>query len=332
MPRLQRRNRAAAVVVLPLLVGVLGAGCADQDDDPAVTKPGSDAAPAFRPGTLDLEFPLVEPVWSDGGVIHVGDSSFDLGIPEIEGFAVAPTGIFVRSPAADDGLSSALYFDGTDLQELPGRPFHIAVSESGAYAAWLEREGPEVEAEDGAADNHAAEVVVVDTATGEVLARSTEGLLDGARNPEEYSPDGHGFVGDTFYWNIEGVEEIVALDATDLSIEVTDEEAYDAAVAAASYDLEGRTERGEYGRLEATDAQGEAIDFGWPWVFAIGRVGDPLGDRILVRGQRGDPNDVRFGQAPTDGAVLDCGLERGDCTVIAEVADADLVHGNGPLF
>ena len=337
-----RTSRGTALLVAclaGLLAGPL-AGCGSDEPAPGGGRDGAAGVeadlelptePVFEPGPRRFPTATGDRVWSEGSVLHLGEESYDLAPTVVDGFVPTPYGVFVRYVVGSgiDAVTEFGYFDGRGpLQELPHGVHDVTVSGSGEHVGWIDAGGPEVASH--AEGARASVAVVVEAATGTVLHQSTEALLEGADYPDEYTPEAHGFLGETFYWGDAYSGEAAGVDARTLEVKTTTEGEVEAAFdtpRAGAYDVASHYEEIEYGAVRITDAHGRRVDTGYDWTIPLGTVGAPASDRVLLLGQHVSPGDLLDDRARRDGAVVECALGSGDCTVVAKVADADRVRG-----
>jgi len=337
-----RTSRGTALLVAclaGLLAGLL-AGCGSDEPAPGGGRDGAAGVeadlelptePVFEPGPRRFPTATGDRVWSEGSVLHLGEESYDLAPTVVDGFVPTPYGVFVRYVVGSgiDAVTEFGYFDGRGpLQELPHGVHDVTVSGSGEHVGWIDAGGPEVASH--AEGARASVAVVVEAATGTVLHQSTEALLEGADYPDEYTPEAHGFLGETFFWGDAYSGEAAGVDARTLVEETTTEAEVEAAFATPvgdAYDVEAHYEELVYGAVRVTDARGRPVDTGYRSTTPLGTVGPPASDRVLLLGQEARAEDLADDSAPQGGAILECALGSGDCTVVAEVADADEVRG-----
>lgn len=194
-----------------LLLGlVLVTGCGEQTADPSgVHEPTGQPRPVvFEPGQL---------VWAQRSTVHVGDTTYDVGPEVIRSMAWTPYGLYLElTDDPDNGPFHEAFFDGTTLEPVPDvyTFSDVITSPSGRLAAWIDREGPQRPA------GRVAQVVVVDTATGETVYENADGMGgekgdDLGDRYEELSPDVVHLTDERLVWrNSEGSGAIVVTDLT----------------------------------------------------------------------------------------------------------------------
>lgn len=335
--RTSRGGVALAACLVVASVGLL-TGCGSEEPEPRGERgEGVEEAlelptePAFAPGPRRFPTPAEERIWAEGSVLHLGDRTYDLAPTVVDGFVPTPYGVFVRYVVGSgiDAVTEVGYFDGHGpLQELPHGVHDVTVSDSGEHVGWIFAGGPEVESH--AEGARASVAVLVETATGAVVHQSTEALLQGADYPDEYTPEAHGFLGERFYWGDAYSGQAASVDAQTLEEEATTEGEIEEAFAGpgrGAYDVEAHYEELVYGAVRITDSRGRPVDTGYRSTTPLGTVGPPAGDRVLLLGQQARPEDLSDESAPPGGAILECALGSGECTVVATVAEADQVRG-----
>lgn len=116
----------------------------------------------FAPGTL---------VWAQRSTVHVGDQTYDVGPQVIRSMDWTPYGLYLEmTNDPGEGPYDVFFFDGETLAPVPDVYSDLITTADGELAAWIDRSGPESPA------GPVAQVVVVDTRTGDQVFASSEGM------------------------------------------------------------------------------------------------------------------------------------------------------------
>lgn len=217
------RLRMGPALLALVLAGGL-AGCGD-----SAGGGGSDSAgwPSGRPAidTSGL-------VYAVGDTVHLGDDSTVAVGKEVERFVLAGAGVFFTAGGHEAGGDASYYVDplyystgdGT-AREVATDASDLRASADGRYLMYLDLGSGE---KDGFGTPQAV-VAVVDTTTGDVVARTTQGMGDPGSDDdladlyEDAEPRLEGFTSDTAYY--QGATEAVAIDLTTGQVSVRDDEA-----------------------------------------------------------------------------------------------------------
>ncbi|HEU5038742.1 MAG TPA: hypothetical protein VFT70_17175 [Nocardioides sp.] len=293
------------VLGLVLLAGML-AGCGEE-------KAASEPRPrVFDPGQL---------IWAERSTIHVGDRTYDVGRRIIESMERTPYGLYLevtRDPI--HGPFKDVFFDGTTMTEVPDVYSDVITSPDGELAAWIDRTGPERPA------GRVAQVVVVDTRTGDPVFESSEGLGgekgdDLGDRYEELPPSVVDLTADRLVWiNSEGSGSWVTTDLATGTSEVSDSKPDLKPTSGYEFwspDGKYRVDASRTGRLRV---QPQQPDFGHRWQTQGGWRGDHT---MLALGQ----DEYHFSYDPTKpdttpGYLLSCVLDAGTCQQLATVSGA----------
>ncbi len=296
---------------LAMLAGLL-AGCGDESQAPAVTTPTGQPRPAvFAPREL---------VWAQRSTIHVGDRTYDVAPRIVTSMDWTPYGLYLELTADPNmGPFEDVFFDGKTMTPVPDVYADLITSPDGELAAWIDRSGPIRPA------GRVAQFVVVDTATGERIFASSEGMGgekgdDLGDRYEELPPAVVDLTADRLVWrNAEGSSSLVTSDlatgrtepARRLDLRPT------AGFEFWSPDGEYRIDANTTGRLRVHPRQPE---FGHRWQSQGGWLADHT---LLVLGQ----DRFQFSYDPTKpdktlGYLLSCDLDAGTCEQITKVKGA----------
>lgn len=303
----------ARTVLGLVLSAVLLAGCGDDEGgDPALSTPTGEPRP--------LVFPPDELVWADRTMVHVGDRAYDVG-RIVESVDRTPYGLYLeltRDPIK--GPFEDVFFDGTSMTPVPDVYSDVITSPDGELAAWIDRTGPERPA------GRVAQVVVVDTATGDRIYASSEGMGgeegdDLGDRYEELPPAVVDLTEDRLIWrNAEGSGAWVTTDLTTGRSEVATKNPDLQPTSGFEFwspDGEYRVDANRTGRLRVHPRQ---PDFGHRWQTQGGWQAEHT---MLVLGQ----DRYHFSYDPTKpdttpGYLLSCDLDAGTCEQLARVRGA----------
>jgi hypothetical protein len=276
-------------------------------------------------------------VWAERSTVHVGDATYDLGEQVVHQLDRTPYGLYVETTTDPiNGPFRTFFLDGETRTPVEDVYSDVITSPDGELAAWIDRTGPERPA------GQVAQVVVVETATGETIFDTAEGMGgeegdDLGDRYEELPPDVVDLTDDRLVWvNSEGSGRYVT---TDLATgESAESERRPRLRPTSGYvfwspDGEHRIDATRTARLRVRPEQ---PDFGHRWQTQGGWLGPHT---MLALGQ----DRFRFAYDPTKpdtipGHLLACDLEVGTCEPLATVSGArdvvlpgvDVVYGGSP--
>lgn len=298
---------------LAVVAGLL-AGCGDEDgSDAGIREPVAEPRPTvFAPDEL---------VWAERSKIHVGDQTYDVAPKIVESMDRTPYGLYLRlTEDPINGPFEEVFFDGRSMKAEPDVYTDVITSPDGELAAWIDRTGPRRPA------GRVAQVVVVDTATGDRIFESAEGM-GGERGDdlgdryEELPPAVIDLTSDRLVWrNAEGSGSWVTTDLATGRSEVSTKDPDLHPISGFEFwspDGQYRVDATNTGRLRVHPRQ---PDFGHRWQTQGGWRADHT---MLALGQ----DRYRFSYDPTKpdttpGYLLSCDLDAGTCEQLVRVRGA----------
>lgn len=301
-----------------LLLGALGvlAGC----DGTADTGPSGTAGLREPTGSpRPVVFESGQLIWAQRSSIHVGDRTYDVSPQLVQSMDWTPYGLYLRvTTHPDDGPFHEVFFDGSTIEQVPDVYDGPITSPDGLLEAWVDRTGPERPA------GQVAQVVVVDTATGEQVFEDAEGMGGEEGDDlgdlyEELPPAVVDLTHDRLVWrNTVGNFPTVSTDLTTGT--TTDREPRMRPLSGYTYwspDGRYRVHVRGTGRLEVRPRQ---PDFGHRWVFSGGWLDDHT-MLVLAQDRYRFVDDLRVPDT-TPGHLLACDLDRGTCERVGHVIGA----------
>jgi hypothetical protein len=278
-----------------------------------------DDEPAAQPRPVVIDPDAL--VWAERSTVHVGDETYDLGRRIVRSMERTPYGLYLeltRHPL--NGPFVDVFFDGEDMTPIEDVYCDVITSPDGELAAWVDRSGPERPA------GEVARVVVVETATGETVFESADGMGgeegdDLADLYEELSPQVVDLTADRLVWvNAEGTRRYVTSDLA--TGESTRSERMPRLRPTSGYrywspDGRYRVDATRTARLRVHPRQ---PDFGHRWQSQGGWLGPHT---MLVLAQ----DRFRFAfnprvPDPLPGYLLACDLDAGTCRQLEAVSGA----------
>jgi hypothetical protein len=300
------------VLTVATLVGLL-TGCGAAGDDVGISKPTGEQRPTvFAPGAL---------VWAERSTIHVGDQTYDVGPRIVTSMDWTPYGLYLElTNDPVEGPFEDVFFDGETMTAEPDVYAGPITSPDGELAAWIDRSGPDRPA------GRVAQVVVVDTATGDRIFESSEGMGgeegdDLGDRYEELPPAVVDLTEDRLVWrNAEGSGSSVTTDLTTGQSTVSTKNPGLRPTSGFEFwspDGEYRVDASNTGRLRVHPRQ---PDFGHRWQTQGGWLADHT---MLALGQ----DRYQFSYDPTKpdttpGYLLSCDLDARTCQQLGKVAGA----------
>jgi hypothetical protein len=305
--------RGRRLVGLLVLVGLLAA-CGDSTGDAGgVREPSGAPRPAvFEPGQL---------VWAERSLIHVGDTTYDVSPQIVQGMAWTPYGLYLRvTEDPNNGPFDEVFYVGATMEPVKGVYTNLITSPDGRLAAWIDRSGPKRPA------GRVAQVVVVDTRTGDQIYESADGMGgeegdDLGDRYEELPPAVIDLTEDRLVWrNSSGSGAVVTTDLTTGTSTTSEDEPDLKPTAGYEYwspDGRYRVDATTTGRLKVHPRQ---PDFGHRWLTQGGWLDDHT---MLVLAQ----DRFQFSYDPTvpdttPGYLLACDLDAGTCKQLAQADGA----------
>ena len=301
------------LVGLVLLVGLL-AGCGDSTGDHAgVREPTGRPRPAvFEPGQL---------VWAKRSTVHVGDTTYDVSPQLVQSMSWTPYGLYLRvSEDPDNGPFREVFYSGASLEPVEDVYTNLITSPDGRLAAWIERDGPKRPA------GRVAQVVVVDTRTGDRIYESADGMGgekgdDLADRYEELPPRVIDLTADQLVWrNAAGSGAVVTTDLRTGESTTSDRPRALRPTSGYEYwspDGRYRVDATTTGKLRVRHRQ---VDFGHRFQTQGGWLGTHT---MLVLAQ--DRYPMSFDPSvpdPVPGYLLACDLDVGTCEQLVETKGA----------
>ncbi|GAA4702496.1 hypothetical protein [Nocardioides conyzicola] len=206
------RGRRLGPVLLALVLASSVAGCGDSDGGGG----GTDSAdwPSGKPAVDTSGL-----VYAVGDTVHLGDdSSLEVG-KKVEHFVLAGAGAYFTAGGHDAGGDASYYVDPLYYSTGDGKAREVApdasdltASADGRYLMYMDMGSGK---KDGFGTPQAV-VVVVDTTTGDEVARTSEGMGDPGSDDdladlyEDAEPQLEGITADTAYY--QGARDDVAID------------------------------------------------------------------------------------------------------------------------
>ncbi len=288
---------------------------------------GTDASTSTREPTREprpVVFPAGDLTYALRSTLHVGERSFDVAPEVITSLDWTPYGVYLELTSDPiEGIARTVFFDGESTAEFGGDHIsRVVTSADGGLAAWIDFEGPRRPA------GRVAEVVVVDTETGDEIFTTSEGMGGDAGDDlgdryEELPPSVTMFDGDDLIWvNAEGSGDTLRSDVRTGDTErlsavdrqrLRTTSGFEFSSPDGAYDVDASTT----GKLRIAPRQ---PDFGYRWQTA----GQWLDDHtLLVLGQ----DRYRFSYDPTvpdtiPGELLSCDLAEGRCDGLVPIDGA----------
>lgn len=295
----------------------------------ATTAPSSPPVTTPSPSAEQPVFGNAELVWAQGSVVHVDDASFDLSPQLIDWLAWSPSRLYLGSHNGEE--SRTISFDGIDQTDLGAVDGRVVTSPDGDLAAWIDRAGPERPA------GQVAQLVVQDTATGEIVHRTSEGMGgeegdDLGDRYEELPPSVTAIRDRSVFWtDAEDGGNYVVTDVTSGSSQRAEDDWPVPLTVTSGHEFfspdgEFRVDASQTGKLQVSPHQ---PDFGGQYQTQAGWIGDHT---LLAVVQDEfewsfDPNLP--GEIP--GAIVACDLEPGTCSRRVEVVGVhELVFAGVP--
>jgi hypothetical protein len=290
-----------------LLALVLVAGCGEAED----------AEVPARPAVIDAD----ALVWAEWSTVHVGDTTYDLAPQVVQAVDRTPYGLYLKlteDPA--DGPFRTVFFDGETQEPVADVYGDVITSPDGELAAWIDRSGPERPA------GQVARVVVVDTATGETVFSSADGMGgeegdDLGDRYEELPPGVIDLTADRLVWrNAEGSGAYVTSDLGTGESETSDRMPRLRPVSGYRFWSPDGAYRVDASRPARLRVRPQQPDFGHRWQ----RQGGWLGDHTMLavgQDRYRDTFDPTTAD-PIPGHLLSCDLDTGRCEQLAKVDGA----------
>jgi hypothetical protein len=294
----------AAVGLLSSCGGTPGAGGPEPTEEPRPV--------VFAPGEL---------VWAERSTVHVGDRTYDVGPQVIRSMDWTPYGLYLEmTHHPGEGPYEVFFFDGETLTAVPDVYSDLITTPDGKLAAWIDRSGPDSPA------GPVAQVVVVETATGDEVFVSSEGM-GGEKGDdlgdlyEELPPAVVDLTEDRLVWrNADGAQTWVTTDLTTGQTEVSMRKPRMRPTSGVEFwspDGQYRVDAGNPSRLRVYPQQPA---FGHRWQSQGGWL---AAHTLLALGRdkyKFDFNDAKPDTTP--GYVLACDLDAGTCKTLVTVTGA----------